>query len=367
MKSKVRKKRLSAFGMAQMRKLCYDRLLSDLNRPEIKAGIQIDGERTLSERYDVPLSVVRSTLGELKKDGVIESIPRVGMCLVKDPPERKTLKGKKFAFVAYMDKTKPEHVFNNCFLICSDMEDLLHREGGDLHFFNIWDAAEGIPGIARKIKEGNFNALAYVPDTKIGRNSSHILANIGIPMVAVDEKNPYSHNILFDDEQIGQTVASHILDLGHQDVAVLYYPELDWSVARVEAIKREFARRGSRAPDIYEFNYFPRHSDLRDFVKAKGRSYSAVIAANDLMAGILLTYTEEFGIRVPEDLSVIGVDDYLLFRHLNLTTVQLSSKALGRTAFDLLKEDCLNPDPNRKPQVIKLKCPLMQRTTTRRL
>ena len=329
MTKRARKRRATAYEMVQMRQRCHELLLSDLHKPEIQAGSPIEGERTLSKRYDIPLSVIRATLAELKNDGVIETVPRTGMCLVAPPPPPQTLKDMKFAFVAYMDQTKPEHVLNNSSVICSGMEDLMNAQGGEMHFFNTWQAPGGIPGIAKEIKNENYNAIAFVPDVSQTAEETKYLTDTGIPTVTIDRKNPYCPNISFDDENIGRTVASYILDLGHRDVAVMHFPEQQWSQNRVESLKKEFTERGTKAPDVFDFKYPQDQDEIEKFAKEKCPNYTAVIVANDATANYLLDYTKLYGIRVPEDLSVIEVDDFPTLRYLNLTTVQLSPMASG--------------------------------------
>ncbi len=65
---------------------------------------------------------------------------------------------------------------------------------------------------------------------------------------------------------------------------------------------------------------------------------SAVLAYNDLMAIGLLDGLHTLGLRVPADLSVVGIDDITVSRLLRpkLTTVSNPTAAAGRTAVDML-------------------------------
>jgi LacI family transcriptional regulator len=67
---------------------------------------------------------------------------------------------------------------------------------------------------------------------------------------------------------------------------------------------------------------------------------TAVLTSNDLTAIGALRAITRVGLRVPEDISVVGFDDIELsqFTQPPLTTVRLSRDELGRRAFDLLYE-----------------------------
>jgi LacI family transcriptional regulator len=65
---------------------------------------------------------------------------------------------------------------------------------------------------------------------------------------------------------------------------------------------------------------------------------SAVLAYNDLMAIGLIEGLDTLGLRVPQDVSVVGIDDITLSRltRPKLTTVATPTAAAGRTAVDML-------------------------------
>ena len=69
---------------------------------------------------------------------------------------------------------------------------------------------------------------------------------------------------------------------------------------------------------------------------AKDRSATALFAANDQMAYGAMLALRERGVRVPEDLSIIGIDDSLegVVPHNMLTTVRLNLEERGRAVFE---------------------------------
>ena len=97
---------------------------------------------------------------------------------------------------------------------------------------------------------------------------------------------------------------------------------------------------------------------------ASGRQVSAVYCANDYMAAGAISALQEAGVRVPEDLSVIGYDnapiasDYLL----KLTTIDEQGVAVGRQVAALLLER-ITSKSNYKPKSILIEPTLVTRTS----
>ena len=74
---------------------------------------------------------------------------------------------------------------------------------------------------------------------------------------------------------------------------------------------------------------------------------TAIFAANDLMAYGVLAAAQEYGLRVPEDLSLIGFDDIPLSAHTRpaLTTVRQPFHSIGQRAIELLLSLLESPRP----------------------
>ena len=95
-KKKERKRRLTAPEVLAMQKLCHERIISDIHANKTSPGMPLPGIRILSKQYNIPLSVIRSTLDDLKNEGILEAIPREGVRLRSVPPLPASLKGKRF-------------------------------------------------------------------------------------------------------------------------------------------------------------------------------------------------------------------------------------------------------------------------------
>ncbi len=378
------KKRLSAAEVARLQTLCRERLLADLVEQQATPGARLAGERRLCEQYEIPLSVVRSTLRKLKSEGLITSVPRGGVRLAAKPELPKSLAGAKVGFVGYMELTHPGSGDTRPAVICAGLERVLNEQGGTLHFFNVWEG-DDFQSMVEDIKRQGIEAILFIRDSRLSDQTLLALADLGLPMVSIETASSLCPSVVFDNEQIGRTLANHILGLGHRDVCIMEYPEHEWSAVRARSIRQEFQKQGVEEPDTCSLDYPPPDNDgepintpnyvatypplvaqVREFVHRKARDYTACIAVNDELGCLLLNEAKAQGIRVPEDLSIIGADDHPAFRHFNLTTVQLSEMELGLAAFKTLKEQILDPETRKGASVQLLTCPLIVRRTTAR-
>lgn len=145
--------------------------------------------------------------------------------------------------------------------------------------------------------------------------------------------------------------ADHLMDLGHRRLALLTGPSgLATADVRRDLFLAAVARRGIDPASVLcvESNF--RMEGARHAVRAMLRDGSrgrptAIMTGNDLMAFGALQALREAGLRVPQDMSVVGFDDVAFARAMNppLTTVRLSSYRHGlvtaRLLLRLLAED----------------------------
>ena len=142
------------------------------------------------------------------------------------------------------------------------------------------------------------------------------------------------------DQEAGTRLAvQHLLDLGHRSILHLSGP-LDWLDAH--------ARHVAFTTVVQEAGLPPMRSVEGDWSSDSGYAVgrdgdlvgdvTAVFASNDQMALGLLHGLHERGVRVPEDVSVVGFDDTPDSRHLlpPLTTVDQDFEALGTLIVDHL-------------------------------
>lgn len=143
----------------------------------------------------------------------------------------------------------------------------------------------------------------------------------------------------YDNEGGAYAVTSYLISLGHRDIAFLGAGEAGHSTidGRLRGFERAHeAHHLTATPHRTRAVTFDRESGYqatRDLL-ARDQRFTAIFAATDVVASGVLVALREAGIRVPEDVSVVGYDDIPLARDLTpeLTTVHVDYEELGRTA-----------------------------------
>ena len=101
----------------------------------------------------------------------------------------------------------------------------------------------------------------------------------------------------------------------------------------------------------------------------EARPPTAIFCANDLMALGAMEALAQLGLKVPEDVSLMGYDDQEISRHTHppLTTMVLPNYEMGRAAVEALLAAADLPPPQRaaRRHLIKIDCPLVARQTVR--
>ena len=147
-----------------------------------------------------------------------------------------------------------------------------------------------------------------------------------------------------DDQEAGRCAIHTLADLGHKRIAVIggFRETSETSRLRFEGCKRAFAERGIVFDDQYDYQGV-RYSAQDGYRATKAllaadRKFTAIFAIADVMAiGAIRALWEE-GLRVPEDVSVMGVDGLPIGAYLvpQLATVRQSIKPMALRSVQLL-------------------------------
>ncbi|WP_309234903.1 LacI family DNA-binding transcriptional regulator [Nocardia sp. XZ_19_385] len=161
-----------------------------------------------------------------------------------------------------------------------------------------------------------------------------------LPAVAVEAGQDAGLPSASVDQGEGARLAvQHLLDLGHDTVWHVSGPN-GWLEARdrVEGWRHTLETAGATIPPVIAGDWSARSGYEAGPVLAAQPGVTAVFAANDQMALGLLRAFAERGIRVPEDISVVGFDDIPEAAYLSppLTTVRQDFDEVGRRSMRLL-------------------------------
>jgi DNA-binding LacI/PurR family transcriptional regulator len=196
------------------------------------------------------------------------------------------------------------------------------------------------------------------------------LTGAGVPVVLVDARGPGVPSVVTDDVEGGRIATSHLLGLGHRAIAFIGDDPRN-SFGFTSSTQREDGYR-----TVLEEAGIPYRTELvrhggHDRVLAEALTVelldepeppTAVFVSSDVQATGVLSAATAKGLRVPEDLSVIGFDDVELSAYIGLTTVRQPLHDSGVLGARLLLDAVSGDPPATAEHVLPLS--LVERSTT---
>ena len=171
----------------------------------------------------------------------------------------------------------------------------------------------------------------------------------------------------------GHAATEHLIAMGHTRIGFINgEPWMEASKDRLKGYRRALA-----TADLPYDAALVRDGDWMSSTGFEGtrslmqqpRPPTAIFCANDLMALGAMEALAQLGLRVPEDVSVMGYDDQEISRHTHppLTTMVLPNYEMGRAAVEALLAAADQPAAQREARrhLIKIECPLVARQTVR--
>jgi DNA-binding LacI/PurR family transcriptional regulator len=171
------------------------------------------------------------------------------------------------------------------------------------------------------------------------------LQEYGYPFVVADPREALDDGIpavTATNAAGGRVATEHLLRLGHRRVALITGIR-DWTATEERLVGYKAALAGAGLPFVPDlvvegaYTIETGHAATRRLLELP-EPPTAIFASNDNMAAGSLQAALERGLRVPEDLSIVGFDDTGIARSVfpRLTTVRQPLAELGRTAVNLL-------------------------------
>jgi DNA-binding LacI/PurR family transcriptional regulator len=165
----------------------------------------------------------------------------------------------------------------------------------------------------------------------------------GVPCMVlnniIDEPINY---VAMDNRQAACEVVQKLIDLGHRDIATIAGDvSTQAGLMRLEGFQETLSKNDIRIPRSYisfgDFLRTPARAAAKKLLSLKERP-TAIFAASDVMALELIDVARTMGIKVPQDLSVVGFDDnpLILTNATALTTVSQPLVEMGRLGAENL-------------------------------
>jgi DNA-binding LacI/PurR family transcriptional regulator len=261
-----------------------------------------------------------------------------------------------------------------------------------------WFFANVIEGAERALRRRGYDALLYtftverrgrqpvdvevlrrrvdgvlVVGLPLGTYEAEALLALEVPVVFVGSGVEGQVTVRVDDYRIGLTATEHLIALGHERIGhVTGLPDTisAWSppIGRRRGWQDALHSAGLPSPVEWLVNGYYDLEGGRESTRQlleQAPEVTAVFAASDEMAMGAMLAARDAGLRVPEDLSVIGVDGHEVGEVLGLTTIAQPILEQGRDAADHLLT-LIGGGPAPEPDSTTYPIELVVRTSTAR-
>lgn len=203
--------------------------------------------------------------------------------------------------------------------------------------------------VPRVVRERQVDGLIFV--TSMNALSDEF-RTLSLPAVTVCSWNPSTFSLLPDSEGGTYAATRHLIELGHRRIAYLGMHGMGQSNARYVGYQRAMVEAGLLSEGNLTHvldNVLPTHG--REGMDALIRThrhpvtgrpdFTALVCQNDLVAMGAVRRAEEEGMRVPDDLSVVGFDDVSMEYNFQpvLTSLAFDRYEMGRRAVERLCGD----------------------------
>lgn len=280
-------------------------------------------------------------------------------------------------------------------LIPSELLEKTNRIAVVAPYISRWYFAEAINGIEQSLREADVDLLLYnfsqvdarkrlFHNKKLQEKVDAIivismqptdeefksLLGLGIPITTIGFSYPGCTSVAIDDVEGGRVAARHLIELGHKDFAILsghrdaaYNFEVsnDRTQGFLEVLTSQGIDFDPESEIHGDFNIYTAEVAMENFLRRK-KLPTAIFCHSDEMAFGALKAIRAKGLKVPEDISVIGFDDHLIAQYIGLTTVSQLPQFEGQLAASATVVRVNSGDA--KPKNIVVPITLVVRDTT---
>lgn len=188
--------------------------------------------------------------------------------------------------------------------------------------------------VLRKRVDGVLTIALKLSDQELGR-----LTDLKKPIVGIGGPIPGARSISIDDEGAGRLATQHLISLGHTQIGMI-----SGNPASEMDFHQPYLRKTGYHEALLDANldFQPQWMAEADFTIGGGyyaakqmlgdprNAPTAIFCASDEMGFGAIQATRDLGLRVPQDISVIGIDGHPLGEFYGLTTIDQRTKEQGQ-------------------------------------
>lgn len=310
---------------------------------EMKYSEKLPTEQEIGDMFSVSRHTVRQSILELEKQGYIYREKSKGAFVEKLVKEKRRNNKMIIVITTYLS----EYIFP--FLI-KGIDEVLSKNGYDILLLSTNNDKEKESEQLKKLLEYDVVGAIIEPTASALGNTNieyyESIARNNIPYLMINaayDKNEQSY-VAIDDEKGGYKICKYLIDLGHKKIAGLFKEDDIQGIERKNGYLKALEENNIEIDNtiIGRFKTFEEEFYIDGFTRSllsKEDRPTAIFCYNDKVAMNVIKAARELGIRIPEDLSVVGYDnDETISAALDcgITTISHPKEELGRKAAEML-------------------------------
>jgi len=199
-------------------------------------------------------------------------------------------------------------------------------------------------------------------------------AHLGKPIVLLDsyfDELPLD-TIVINNSQAARCAARFLIENGHKKIGYLHSAfHINNFSERKDGFYRELRRKNIEVRTDLEYKLTPTaegaYADMKELLENHSEMPTAFFADNDIIALSAIRALKEFGYRIPDDISVIGIDDMPMCELMDppLTTMQVPKHEMGIMAVKRLSD--VIHDRGREIVTLQLRTSLIRRNSVKNI
>ncbi len=340
---------------------------------ECQRGVAVSGVVEIAERAGVSAATVSRALrglhhvNERTRSKIVAAAMELNYPLRPDliPHDLVTRTNRIGVIAPYISRWYFAEAING-------IEQSLREVGMDLLLYNFSEVDARARIFQHKQLRGKVDALIVISMPPTDEEFRSLLS-LGIPITTIGFVHEGCASVAIDDVEGGRVATKHLTDLGHRQIAILSGQRetaynFDVSDNRtkgfIEILNSVDVEWNPELEIRGDFNIYTAEIATEVFLRRK-KLPTAIFCHSDEMAFGALKAIRAKGLRVPEDISVIGFDDHTIAQYTGLTTVAQPPQFEGQVAAAAAIAEIANPAHERKNIVVPLS--LVVRETTAKI
>lgn len=311
---------------------------------DLPPGAKLPSENKLADQFSISRQTVRHAIGILEEDGKVDRVRGSGT-YVRDPQELYLDKRNRIAVVTtYVDS----YIFPKTI---QGIEKVLFEQGYSVQIAFTNNTVEREKNVLEDIISREDVAGVIVEGTKSGLPNPNLglykkLQDKKIPILFINTFYPEiaAPHVSLDDVTAARMAVEYLLNKGHRQIGTIMKLDDRQGRNRYLGYVQALVEAGIEISDSrmvwIDTDDFKQLSLCMDKIMARLANCTSILCYNDQVAFRLISLLKERGIRVPEDLSVISIDDSDLARmsEVPITSLPHPKERLGAKAAENLLE-----------------------------